>query len=132
MAICGGSRWPRPTRRPVGLTSCCCGMALVLLGWSHAFAADDASPPQPVHLVDAGDLWRYIRHRPIQDPQPAASRRFFVVAPTVTSKPTTGLTAGVSSNIAFHAGDPQTTHLSSLSGGLRVSVKGQKFSGGRL
>jgi outer membrane protein assembly factor BamA len=59
-------------------------------------------------------------------------RPFFVVAPSIGSKSSTGVTGGLSGNIAFIAGEPQTTHISTMSGGLRVSQKGQTLSGVRL
>ncbi len=57
---------------------------------------------------------------------------FFVVAPTIASKPSTGLSAGLNTNLAFFTGDEKTTHISSLSGGLRVSQKKQVLSGVRF
>jgi outer membrane protein assembly factor BamA len=85
--------------------------------------------------VDVGDLWRDLRHRDApQTEAPATNdrRRFLVVAPTIGSKPTTGLTGGLNGNMAFFRGDPQTTHISTLQGGFRVSQKQQVLSGFRL
>jgi outer membrane protein assembly factor BamA len=48
------------------------------------------------------------------------------------SKPSTGLSVGVNGNIAFFGGDEKTTHISSVSGGLRVSQKKQVLSGVRF
>jgi len=90
--------------------------------------------------LDAGDLWHVLRHGRA-DPlagDPGASaptpgrNHFFVVAPTIASKPSTGLSAGLNSNLAFFAGDDKTTHISSISGGLRVSQKKQVLSGVRF
>ena len=54
------------------------------------------------------------------------------MAPTIASKPSTGLSVGFNSNLAFFSGDPSTTHISSISGGLRVSQKKQVLSGVRF
>ena len=90
--------------------------------------------------LDAGDLWHLLRHSRADPPavDPGATvptpRRahFFVVAPTIASKPSTGLSAGLNSNLAFFSGDQATTHISSISGGLRVSQKKQVLSGIRF
>ena len=86
--------------------------------------------------VDVADLIRHFRHKSVstgdQFPVVTSDKPFFVVAPTVTAKPSTGLTLGLSGNVAFVDGDPATTHISSLSGGLRVTQKDQTLSGLRL
>ena len=90
--------------------------------------------------LDAGDLWHVLRHGradPLAgDPggnTPIPGRNhFFVVAPTIASKPSTGLSVGINSNLAFFTGDEKTTHISSVSGGLRVSQKKQVLSGVRF
>jgi hypothetical protein len=105
------------------------------------FAQEQPPPPttfQPT--LDAGDLWHVLRHGradPLAGdpgataPTPARDH-FFVVAPTIGSKPSTGLSAGLNSNLAFFSGDEKTTHISSISGGLRVSQKKQVLSGIRI
>jgi hypothetical protein len=107
---------------------------------------DDAQPRaaaaaglfQPT--LDAGDLWHVLRHGRA-DPLagdlgasgPTPSREHFLVAaPTIASKPSTGLSAGLNANLAFYRGDEKTTHISSISGGLRVSQKQQVLSGVRF
>jgi len=83
--------------------------------------------------TDVGDLWRQVHHPgDTRDSDLDPDRRYFVVAPTIGSKPTTGFTAGLNTNVAFFRGDHSTTHISSLSGGFRVSQKGQVLSGFRL
>ncbi len=87
----------------------------------------------PVTEVDVSDLWRLIRHRSMShedDIEPG--RRYLVFAPSIGSKPTTGFTGGLSGNVAFIAGDAATTHISTFSGGMKVSQKGQTLSGSRL
>ncbi len=82
--------------------------------------------------IDAADLWHRMRHRtstdePLQDD--AMPKPFVVVAPSIGSKPSTGLNGGLAGNIAFVTSDPVSTHLSFLSGGVKVSEKGQMLSG---
>jgi Omp85 superfamily domain len=112
----------------------------------HAQDQPDAATPEKSSTgafqptLDAGDLWHVLRHGRA-DPlagDPGASlptparNHFFVVAPTIASKPSTGLSAGLNTNLAFFSGDEKTTHISSLSGGLRVSQKQQVLSGVRI
>ena len=103
---------------------------------AHARAEDGAplAPAASPETVDAGDLWRRIRHRSLlTDDAPRlaieAGKPFFVIAPSVGSKPSTGINAGLAANVAFVTSDPATTHLSSVSGGLKFSEKGQTLSG---
>lgn len=111
--------------------------AIVLL---PAVPARAQAPPPTLspapQQMDVGDLWRLIRHKdPAQDGgQSAAERdkRYLVVTPTIGSRPSTGFTAGFSGNVAFFRGDRETTHISSVSGGLRISQKGQRSGGIRL
>ena len=106
---------------------------------SRAESTDPGSPPPaatPASPTDAGDLWRRVRHgAPHDDEQPASvesHKPFLVVAPSVGSKPSTGINAGLAGNVAFIDGDARTTHISSMSGGLKVSQKGQTLSGFKL
>ena len=98
----------------------------------------DVRPPvSPPATLDVGDLWRAVRHHHLTDvsqrtASPAAGQRFFVVAPTIGSKPTTGLTIGLNGNMAFFAADPASTHISSVSAGFRISQLGQVLSGARF
>ena len=99
-------------------------------------AAAVSAPVRAEDGVDAGDLWYKVRHHASTDPAPAddaeSHKPFFVIAPSIGSKPSTGLNAGLASNVAFVSGDSATTHLSSVSGGLKVSEKGQTLSGIKL
>jgi len=106
-----------------------------------ASAPEQSSAPRPFQpTLDAGDLWHVLRHGradPLAgDPGatlPTPGRNHFVVAaPTIASKPSTGLSVGINSNLAFYSGDEKTTHISSVSGGLRVSQKKQVLSGVRF
>ncbi len=82
--------------------------------------------PNP-SLMDVADLWRIARHK--EAPEAEAARKFFVIAPSIGSKPSTGLNAGLAGNVAFFQGNTDTTHISSVSGGLKISQKGQTLSG---
>ena len=115
-----------------------CSLVVLLLvatpARTSAQDGNDESPPPPT-LVDVGDLLRHVRHKNASDGDgysAAPAKRFFVVAPTMTAKPSTGLTLGLSGNMAFVDGDPKTTHISSVSGGVRVTQKQQTLSGARL
>ena len=84
-------------------------------------------------MLDIGDVWHKIRHKdqsglPDGAPQPRPEGRFLVFAPTIGSRPATGFTLGLNGNMAFFRGDSASTHLSTLSGGFRVSQKKQVLS----
>ena len=116
---------------PFALAVCLAGSA-VSAGAADGAPDDAASPP----TVDVGDLWHAVRHQADGDVDPndpaiASHSRYLVLAPTIGSKPTTGLTAGFNTNVAFFTGDPESTHISAVSGGLRLSQKGQVLSGVR-
>jgi hypothetical protein len=113
-------------------------LVFLILASSPARADEGSTPAPPAPATtDAGDLWRRVRHAAPHDdaeqPPPAESHKpFFVVAPSVGSKPSTGVNAGLAGNVAFVDGDPRTTHISSMSGGVKVSQKGQTLSGVKL
>jgi hypothetical protein len=98
-------------------------------------AAPSSSAPAPAGTLDIGDLWHRLLRRQAPDAQDeaaAARRRALVVAPTFGSKPSTGFSLGVASNLAFFEGDPKTTHISTMNGGVRVTQKQQLLSGVRF
>jgi hypothetical protein len=108
---------------------------------AQATAVEAPQPASPATAfqptLDVGDLWRDVRHRSrsVEDEHVAAARRretFFVIAPTIGSKPSTGFSGGLNGNIAFFRGDEKTTHISSVSGGIRLSQKKQVLSGVRF
>ncbi|HZR26183.1 MAG TPA: BamA/TamA family outer membrane protein [Vicinamibacterales bacterium] len=112
-------------------------IGLVLLNASSAIAQ---TAPVDGPTTDVSDVWHAIRHKDdAPEPQAADTANpvkkrddYLVIAPTIGSKPTTGLTAGFNGNVAFFkGGDPDATHISSMSAGLRVSQKGQVLSGMR-
>jgi hypothetical protein len=96
---------------------------------------DPRPPVAPPATLDVGDLWHAVRHKEPTSGgtlKAAAGQRFIVAAPTIGSKPTTGFTAGLNGNIAFFSADPATTHISSVSAGVRVSQLGQVLTGARF
>jgi surface antigen Omp85-like protein len=124
------------------LISCLRAASCVLLlgGTAHAQDSDrpDAPPAvQPWPTTDVSDLWHKLRAKdeaPEQDADEPdeASRRFFVLAPGIGARPSTGLTLGLNGNMAFYRGEPATTHLSTMIGGFRVSQKMQVLSNVRF
>ncbi|MDR1990326.1 MAG: hypothetical protein LBQ09_08870 [Acidobacteriaceae bacterium] len=96
-----------------------------------AAISEDATLPPPVYpTMDVGDLWHQLRHQaPPPDHSPSDdARRFLVIAPMLGSRPSTGLTLGISTNVAFLRGDANTTHVSTMSGSVRVSQQKQVLS----
>jgi hypothetical protein len=109
-------------------------LPLLLVTPREVDAADEeraaAAAPLPLPTLDVGDLWRKALHK-----EPGSSddsKKFFVLAPSIGSKPSTGLNGGVSGNVAFYLGDPATTRISTINGGLKVSQKGQTLGGIRF
>ena len=125
-------------------------LALAVATLSSVAAQEQESAPQRESrspaaglfqpTLDAGDLWHVLRHGradPLAGDPGAATptpgrNHFFVAAPTIASKPSTGLSVGLNSNLAFFSGDERTTHISSVSGGARFSQKKQVLSGIRF
>jgi len=111
----------------------CLCLALIVLPAVSLLADEPAPSGDPSsQATDVGDLWRVVRHRDAAVLAPSTSDRFFVVAPSIGSKPSTGLNGGLSGNMAFFRGDRQTTHISSISGGFKVSQKKQTLGGLKL
>ena len=116
-------------------------MRIYSLLFACAVLGSAAAPAHAQDGIDAGDLWRRVRHHESPKPEddatdeaaPVAPRKpFFVVAPSVGSKPSTGINGGIAGNVAFVSGNSVSTHLSSVSGGVKVSEKGQTLSGLKL
>jgi hypothetical protein len=96
--------------------------AVFLLISCPAMAQDTASPPQ----MDLLDLWRAIRHKPPQtDEEPQG--RMIAAVPVISRNPTFGLQFGFAAQVAFVAGDPATTRISSSVNSLTFSTQGQAF-----
>src|SRR4051812_24676380 len=101
-----------------------------------ADSPDEAAPPS-WPTADVIDLWHKLRPKDQSAEQdttrpPPSRQHFFVVAPAIGSKPSTGVTLGVNGNMAFFQGDEATTHISSMAGGIRVSQKKQVLSNVRF
>jgi hypothetical protein len=100
-------------------------------GWAMETPGEEdiARTALPPDQIDVGDLWRLLRRKAPAEPPGAAGvddrRRFVFVAPTIGARPSNGVTAGVTADVAFFLGDPQTTRLSSMAAGMRVSTKQQ-------
>src|SRR6478609_9058029 len=94
--------------------------AALLLAPCQALAQDTA--PQ----VDLLDLWRMIRNKPAQPkPEGEPQGRMIAVMPIIGRNPTSGLTFGVAGQIAFVAGDPKVTRISSAVTSLSFATKNQ-------
>jgi hypothetical protein len=95
----------------------------------------DAPAAPAAATRDVGDLWRTIRHKDTValDPGASAGKPFMVIAPSIGSKPSTGFSGGFSGNMAFfRGGDEEATHISSISGGFKLSQKKQLLIGAKL
>ena len=123
---------PRFTNSLTARTLCLC-LAFTVLASVPAWAQEPSGEtPDPPEIIDVGDLWRMVRHKDATTGEDEAMRRFVAFAPSIGSKPSTGLNGGISGNVAFFRGDPQTTHISSLTAGLKISVKDQTLGGIRF
>jgi hypothetical protein len=94
-----------------------------------ASAQDAAAEPQTRDETDVQDLWRRLRHHPPAAPKADEPPSFFVVAPSFSSKPSTGVMLGANATMIFVNGNHDTTHLSSASANAKVSVRKQATSG---
>src|SRR6202035_3144950 len=116
---------------PLRARTLCLCLAFTVLASVPAWAQEQSGEtPDPPQIIDVGDLWRMVRHKDASTAE--VGRRFVAFAPSIGSKPSTGLNGGISGNVAFFRGDPATTRISSVTGGLKVSQKKQTMSGVRL
>src|SRR5215831_14070401 len=104
-------------------TSCRRAALVLLLGAANAVPVAAQTP----EMLDVGDLWRIIRHKPPPDPAAAADyrKRALAIVPTISSKPSSGLSLGVGLSLARFLGPPDTTQISSLLGSASFSTKKQ-------
>lgn len=104
-----------------------CVAFLALLPARASASDDDTTPAIATPALDAGDLWRRIRHKDEVPPSndDDTQRPFVVFAPSLTAKPSTGVSVGLSSSVAFVRGSADDTHISSASASLKVSMKAQ-------
>jgi len=107
-----------------------------IVGAQDQAEAVGATPQQPAEAtLDLGDLWRRLWGRPapiVLDAVSSARKAAFVLAPVIGSKPSTGLSVGVASNVTFFRGDPLTTHISTGYGAIRFTEQHQLLSGLRF
>ncbi len=92
----------------------------LLVAPSAAVAQDAAQTPQ----MDLVDLWHAIRHKPSQ-PAEAPQGLMIAAVPVIGRNPSSGLSFGVAGQVAFVAGDPETTRISSSVSSLTYSTKHQ-------
>jgi outer membrane protein assembly factor BamA len=105
-------------------------LASTLLTGRPATASAQETPDQTIDLLD---VWNLVRHKP---PTPAngpdAPSTMKAVAPVIGVKPSAGVMIGAAGNVAFFAGDPATTHISSVVASLTFSQKHQTSLTGRM
>ena len=103
-------------------------LATILLAPGGAFAQDPGrttggtdTAPQ----VDVIDVWRTLRNQqPKSETGQEAQGRMVAAMPIIGWNPTFGFTVGAAAQIAFVAGSPETTRISSSVNSLSFSTKG--------
>jgi Omp85 superfamily domain len=110
-------------------------LAAITLHAATAAAQDpDAAPaaqapqrPATETEIDLLDVIRMLRHKDAAAPAEPASTSGPMLAfvPTISSKPSTGLSLGVLAHGAFYLGDPATTGISTTAAGLNFTTKKQ-------
>jgi hypothetical protein len=95
-------------------------LAALLLAPCRAAAQDAAPVPQ----MDLLDIWHKIRHSE-EKPETEPKGRMVAAMPVIGRNPSAGLTFGVAGQIAFVAGSPDTTRISSAVTSLTFSTKKQ-------
>jgi hypothetical protein len=105
-------------------------IALSVLACGQGARAQEVEPG----TIDAIDLWKIIRNKPLAAPdeQPDYTEAMKAWAPVIGSKPSAGVLLGVAGNVAFFKGDPRTTRISSLVTSLTFSSKQQTSLTGRF
>lgn len=103
-------------------------LAAVLITFRPAQAQE--TTPDALDLID---IWNQIRHKspPVsgtEDP----TKPMKAIAPVIGVKPSAGVMFGAAGNVAFFAGSPQTTHISSVVASLTFSQKHQTSLTGRM
>jgi len=102
----------------------------VMLAPCRLAAQDGASSPSvpqgPAPQIDLLDLWHKIRGRePDAQAQKEPQGLMIAAMPIIGRNPTSGLTFGVAGQVAFIAGNPETTRISSAVSSLSFSTKNQ-------
>jgi len=88
-----------------------------------------AQPPDS-GTTDLIDIWNQIRHKPATAVATDDTSAMKAVAPVIGVKPSAGALFGVAGNVAFFAGDPRTTHISSVVASLTFSQSSRRRSRG--
>jgi hypothetical protein len=103
-------------------------LAAVLITFRPAHAQE--TTPDALDLID---LWNQIRHKspPVSDTEDH-TKPMKAMAPVIGVKPSAGVMFGAAGNVAFFAGSPQTTHISSVIASLTFSQKHQTSLTGRM
>jgi hypothetical protein len=134
LAWCGA--WARPALAQEVTQVQALSAVQEVVGGQDKDEAVGASAQMPAEAtLDLGDLWRRLWGKPapaVLDAPSAARKSAFVLAPIIGSKPSTGLSLGVASNITFFRGDPETTHISTGYAAIRFTEKDQLLSGLRF
>ena len=107
------------------LAAIACAAALV----PASVRAQDAPTSEQVDLID---IWNQIRHKPPSASSQESSEPMKAIAPVIGVKPSAGVMVGAAGNVAFFAGDPKTTHISSVVASLTFSQKHQTSLTGRM
>jgi outer membrane protein assembly factor BamA len=93
-----------------------------------ASAQEEPKPEQ----IDLLDVWNQIRNKPPAAVTIEPGERMKAIAPVIGVKPSAGVMIGAAGNIAFFAGDPSTTHISSIVVSGTYSAKQQTSLTGRF
>ena len=103
-----------------------CAVTLLLLPLTAAAqqAAQLTVPLAATEEYDLGDLFRDWRHKP-PPPEAPPGKKMIVAAPIIGSNPSAGFLIGAAAQMAFFAGDPATTRISSGIASLSISTKKQ-------
>jgi hypothetical protein len=95
-------------------------LATVLLLAPCRALAQDAAPQ-----IDLLDLWHKVRNKPAAQTESQPKGLMIAAMPIIGRNPTSGLTFGVAGQVAFIAGNPETTRISSGVASLSFSTKNQ-------
>jgi Omp85 superfamily domain len=97
-------------------------LALAVPGAAEEEPAEPGSVHEPTK--DLIDVLRELRHKP-PPPPPDYKTRMVAGSPVLGYSPTTGVGAGVAGNVAFYAGVPEGTRISSIVTSATATTKAQ-------
>jgi outer membrane protein assembly factor BamA len=108
-------------------------IAVLGLGVVLALPVPVSAQDTPDRTLDLLDVWNLVRHKPPAPADgPGAPTAMKAIAPVIGVKPSAGVMIGAAGNVAFFAGDPATTHISSVVASLTFSQKHQTSLTGRM